>query len=60
MSKKSIIEREKKRNYIKLKYVSLRHELKSNLKVATSFENKLHYQFLLQKLPRNSSSTRNF
>ena len=58
MSKKSIVEREKKRKIFQLKYTHLRSELKYKLKEANSIEGKLYYQALLQDLPRNSSESR--
>ena len=58
MAKKSIVEREKKRKLVFSKYNKLRLSLKSAVRKAESFEVKLHYQSLLQNLPRNSSVSR--
>lgn len=58
MAKKSIIQREKKRLSLVNKYSSLRAELKLKIKESSSLDSKLLYHSLLQKLPRNSSSSR--
>ena len=58
MAKKSMIERDKKRRKLFLKYSSKRKSLKAQMKQAVSFEEKLKYQSDLQKLPKNSSPTR--
>lgn len=58
MSKKSIIEREKKRNFLCKKYSTLRKSLMEKIDSATSFEERLSFYFELQKLPRNSSQIR--
>jgi small subunit ribosomal protein S14 len=60
MSKKSIIEREKKRSSIIKKYSSLRTELKLCLKTAINLEDKLTIYSKIQSLPRNSSQVRSF
>lgn len=58
MAKKSIIEREKKREVLVDKYAILRKSIKEKIKSEESFEKKLDYYSQLQKLPRNSSPSR--
>nr|YP_009540882.1 ribosomal protein S14 [Phacus inflexus]AYQ93327.1 ribosomal protein S14 [Phacus inflexus] len=58
MSKKSIIEREKKRRSLVSKYSSLRKSLKEKIRNSEVFEDKLSYYFQIQNLPRNSSPSR--
>jgi small subunit ribosomal protein S14 len=58
MAKKSIIERERKRENLVEKYTVLRRSLKDKIKAEESFEKKLEYYSKLQKLPRNSSPSR--
>nr|AKL79003.1 ribosomal protein S14 [Euglena viridis] len=58
MAKKSVVEREKKRRILSIKYYSLRISLKKKIKESVSLEQKLSYHSLLQKLPRNSSLSR--
>nr|YP_001019113.1 ribosomal protein S14 [Chlorokybus atmophyticus]Q19V89.1 RecName: Full=Small ribosomal subunit protein uS14c; AltName: Full=30S ribosomal protein S14, chloroplastic [Chlorokybus atmophyticus]ABD62245.1 ribosomal protein S14 [Chlorokybus atmophyticus]WKT05667.1 ribosomal protein S14 [Chlorokybus atmophyticus] len=58
MAKKSMIEREKKRQKLVAKYAELRKEIKEQMRLASSFEEKLNLHRKLQRLPRNSSSTR--
>lgn len=58
MAKKSIIQRQKKREYLVNKYLQTRKLLKDKIKFEESFEAKLEYYSKLQKLPRNSSLTR--
>lgn len=58
MAKKSVIEREKKRELLVKKYSELRNSLKEKIRNESSFEQKLYYCSLLQKLPRNSSNSR--
>ena len=60
MAKKSIVEREKKRETLVNKYSELRKSLKEKIKSEESFEKKLGYYSQLQKLPRNSSPSRLF
>nr|YP_010700342.1 ribosomal protein S14 [Flexiglena variabilis]WCH63483.1 ribosomal protein S14 [Flexiglena variabilis] len=60
MSKKSIIQREKKRSYLCKKFSSVRNSLKEKILTSDSFEEKLDLYSKLQKLPRNSSFTRLF
>nr|YP_009389135.1 ribosomal protein S14 [Euglena archaeoplastidiata]AKR17908.1 ribosomal protein S14 [Euglena archaeoplastidiata] len=58
MAKKSIVERERKRENLAKKYSTLRRFLKGKIKFSSSFEEKLFYSSQLQKLPRNSSFSR--
>ena len=58
MAKKSIIEREKKRQQLVIKYLQKRHYLKIRMKKAEFLQEKLEIQRELQKLPRNSSPVR--
>nr|YP_009541065.1 ribosomal protein S14 [Lepocinclis playfairiana]AYQ93569.1 ribosomal protein S14 [Lepocinclis playfairiana] len=58
MSKKSLIEREKKRRFLVEKFSLLRKSLKNDLVHSKDFDEKLSFSFKLQKLPRNSSPTR--
>ncbi len=58
MAKKSMIERDRKRRILVLKYEKKRIFLKEKMKKAFSLEEKLFFSFKLQKLPKNSSSVR--
>lgn len=58
MAKKSMIQREQKRQKLVLKYASKRAYLKNKMKEVVNFEEKLDYHRQLQRLPRNSSATR--
>ena len=58
MSKKSLIEREKKRKLLFNKYLFIRKSLKEKLISTTSLEEKFIYSSSLQRLPRNSSFSR--
>lgn len=58
MSKKSLIEREKKRRLLVRKYFLVRKYLKSELIRSQNFDDKLNYSFKLQRLPKNSSPSR--
>ena len=60
MAKKSVIEKEKKRNSLVKKYSETRSSLKYKIKKSTSVEEKFSLQSQLQKLPRNSSPSRLF
>ena len=53
-----MIEREKKRQYLVLKYINKRNDLKQQIKKTTFIEQKIKLYRKLQKLPRNSSPTR--
>jgi small subunit ribosomal protein S14 len=58
MAKKSMIEREKKRINLRNKFQSKREKIKTEIKKAISFEEKLKLQNELQKLPLNSMPAR--
>jgi small subunit ribosomal protein S14 len=58
MAKKSMIERDNKRKKLAHKYFELRKELKNLMKQSSSIDEKCQLHRELQKLPRNSSSTR--
>lgn len=58
MAKKSMVEREKKREKLIAKYAAKREELKEQFETATSQQEKLSIHRQLQQLPRNSAPTR--
>jgi small subunit ribosomal protein S14 len=58
MAKKSMIEREKKRQHLVNKYSVKRQHLKEQMKKEFSLEEKLIIHRRIQQLPRNSSSVR--
>ena len=58
MAKKSIIQREQKRQKLVIKHLEKRFSLKLQMKQATFLEEKLNIQRKLQQLPRNSSPVR--
>lgn len=58
MAKKSMIERDKKREKLVQKYQKKRNHLKLAVKNKQDFSKQLELQHVLQKLPRNSSPTR--
>ena len=58
MAKKSLIEREKKRRLLVIKYAKKRHTLKKQIKNASFLEEKLNIHRKLQSLPRNSAPVR--
>ena len=58
MAKKSMLEREKKRNKLVMKYSQKRIELLNQLKSTTSLEEIFEVNEKIQKLPRNSSRIR--
>ncbi|HEY9771001.1 MAG TPA: 30S ribosomal protein S14 [Coleofasciculaceae cyanobacterium] len=58
MAKKAMVEREKKRAHLIEKYADKRAELKESLRTATSAAQKLEISRQIQRLPRDSSSTR--
>ena len=58
MAKKSMIEREKKRQRLVMKYSEKRFSLKAQMKDASFLEEKLTIQRKLQELPRNSNPVR--
>nr|YP_009398485.1 ribosomal protein S14 [Lophocladia kuetzingii]ARW67671.1 ribosomal protein S14 [Lophocladia kuetzingii] len=59
MAKKSMIEREIKRDKLINKYKQKREQIKSLIKNSKDFENNIELQKQLQKLPRNSLQCRN-
>ena len=58
MSRKSVIEREKKRRILVKKFEKKRSQIKKELLITDDFQLKLDLQEKLQKLPRNSSQIR--
>ena len=58
MAKKSMIEREKKRFYLVNKFFQKRNEFKQQIGSTKSFKEQLFFSVKLQKLPKNSSTTR--
>ena len=58
MAKQSMIEREKKRARLEKKYKDKRQRLLSEYQNESNFNLKLEIHYKIQKLPRNSSSTR--
>ncbi|RYX79770.1 30S ribosomal protein S14 [bacterium] len=58
MAKKSMIERERKRQDLVNKYFPQRERLKAEIKMASSLEARLALHRKLQKLPRNSAPVR--
>jgi len=58
MAKKSLIEREKKRQSLVKKYEKQRLVIKEKIRISSSFDEKITLHRELQKLPRDSSPTR--
>ena len=58
MAKKSMIERERKRQRLVMTYKNKRNELKQQIRETELFEEKLTIHRKLQLLPRDSSPTR--
>lgn len=58
MAKKSMVERERKREKLIAKYAAKRQELKEAFTAATSQQEKLTIHRQIQQLPRNSAPTR--
>ena len=58
MAKKSMIERDKKRESLTQRHLQTRKKLKAKVKHAKSFDEQLQLQSVLQKLPRNSLTIR--
>ncbi|MGD1851139.1 MAG: 30S ribosomal protein S14 [Cyanophyceae cyanobacterium] len=58
MAKKSMVEREKKRDRLIAKYATKRATLKEEFEQATDPLEKLNLHRKIQRLPRNSSRTR--
>nr|BDA99174.1 ribosomal protein S14 [Hemiselmis andersenii] len=58
MAKKSMIEREKKRQRLVIKYETKRIELKKSIKNSQSYQEKLDLYHKLDKLPKNALPVR--
>jgi len=58
MAKKSIIQREIKKEKIFNKFKTIRENIKKEIINSKTFEERIYNFALLQKLPRNSSKTR--
>jgi small subunit ribosomal protein S14 len=58
MAKKSMVEREKKRQKLVAKYAQKREELLQQFSSATTQQEKIEIHRQIQQLPRNSSQTR--
>ena len=58
MSRKSLIEREKKRKNLVRKYIQKRKNLKFQIQKSAFLEEKFNLHQKIQKLPRNSAPTR--
>jgi len=58
MAKKNMIEREKKRQSLVIKYSKKRTEIKESIKNSVSFQEKLSLYGKFQLLPRNSFPSR--
>nr|YP_010478602.1 ribosomal protein S14 [Chlorobotrys sp.]UVI60907.1 ribosomal protein S14 [Chlorobotrys sp.] len=58
MAKYSVVKRQIRRENMVRRYCELRQKLKNDLKEASSFKSKMDFHIRLQKLPRDSSSTR--
>ena len=58
MAKKSMVEREKKRQKLIDKYAAKREELKEQFSTATTQQQKLAIHRQIQQLPRNSAPSR--
>ena len=58
MAKKSMIQRELKRQRLVMKYAKKREDLKKQIKESSTLKQKLILHRKLQQLPRNSSSVR--
>lgn len=58
MAKKSLIQRELKRQGLVMKYAQKRSSLQKQIREVTSLRDKLNLQRKLQQLPRNSSPVR--
>ncbi len=58
MAKKSLIQRELKRQRLVMKYAKKRQDLKKQIKQTTIIKEKFELHRQLQQLPRNSSAVR--
>lgn len=54
MAKKNMIEREKKRQTLVIKYDKKRKNIKNSIKISASFQEKFKNYLQFQSLPRNS------
>merc|ERR1712100_766903 len=59
MGKQSMIQRERKREKLIVKYASKRNSIKEELKNVKSFQERLELYKKFEKVPRNSSPSRN-
>jgi small subunit ribosomal protein S14 len=59
MAKQSMIQRERKREKLIVKYASKRNSIKEELKNVKSFQERLELYKKFEKVPRNSSPSRN-
>ena len=59
MAKQSMIQRERKREKLIVKYASKRDSIKEELKNVKSFQERLELYKKFEKVPRNSSPSRN-
>jgi small subunit ribosomal protein S14 len=58
MAKQSLIQKEKKRQRLKVKYQEKRNVIKKEIYKAKTLSRKLYLSGLMKKLPRDSSPTR--
>lgn len=58
MAKKNMIEREKKRQRLVLKYDKKRKNIKNSIKLVKSFQERFALNLQFQALPRNSAPSR--
>nr|YP_010613835.1 ribosomal protein S14 [Andreaea regularis]QTT78493.1 ribosomal protein S14 [Andreaea rupestris var. fauriei]WAS08580.1 ribosomal protein S14 [Andreaea regularis] len=58
MAKKSLIQREKKKQKLEQKYQIIRQAIKKKMNETLSLDKKWEFQKQLQSLPRNSAPTR--
>lgn len=58
MAKKSMIERDKKRERLTIKHLNKRNRIKARIKEAKNYDEQLQAQEALQKFPRNSITIR--
>jgi small subunit ribosomal protein S14 len=59
MAKQSMIQRERKREMLIIKYATKRDSIKEELKNVKSFQERLELYKKFEKVPRNSSPSRN-
>jgi|TARA_B100000475_G_C14746916_1_gene208817 small subunit ribosomal protein S14 len=59
MAKQSMIQRERKREKLIIKYATKRDSIKEELKNVKSFQERLELYKKFEKVPRNSSPSRN-